>query len=255
MNYFIFRNGQESGPYSLADLQRMLANGEIQPGDQARSEALAEWSTVQQVAGNIAVAPAQPGPVNYGQVPVYAEPSVAEGALRPEVPIPPGLHWGWVLGLSLITCGIFSWIWMFVQAAFVRRISGNYRALVFYSIGITLMIGAGVAGAGGDVGANGAEAGLQLLGAVCLITGHFTLKSALEEYYNNVDPFHLVLSGPMTFFFNTVYFQYHLSAIREWKLSQLSDRSLTGIPSGGPRADIIYTPSELDAMRNPPPGQ
>ena len=55
MNYFISRNGQQYGPYTLADLQRYVASGNILVTDLARSEAMAEWASVAQIIGNIPV--------------------------------------------------------------------------------------------------------------------------------------------------------------------------------------------------------
>ena len=52
-----------------------------------------------------------------------------------------------------------------------------------------------------------------------LIVGHFSLRNSLEDYYNSVEPLNLQLSGVMTFFFNVIYFQYHLNWIREYKVT------------------------------------
>jgi hypothetical protein len=42
MNYFISRDGTQYGPYTLADLQRYVASGNILVTDLARSEAISE---------------------------------------------------------------------------------------------------------------------------------------------------------------------------------------------------------------------
>jgi hypothetical protein len=55
MNYFISRNGQEYGPYTLADLQRYVAAGSILVTDMTRSEGMTDWVPVSQVIGNIPV--------------------------------------------------------------------------------------------------------------------------------------------------------------------------------------------------------
>jgi hypothetical protein len=65
MNYFISRDDQEYGPYTLADLQRYVAAGSILVTDLTRSEGMNEWVAVSQVIGNIpvpvvAVRPAEP---------------------------------------------------------------------------------------------------------------------------------------------------------------------------------------------------
>jgi len=252
MNYYVNRQGQIFGPYSLADLQRYLAQGNVVPGDLARAEGTEEWVPVERVVGNIAVQPA-PAQVNYGQVPVYGQAgTAAQPGVAAAGPVPLGLHWGLLLLLSIVTCFIFSSVWAFVEAAYAQKLRTKSKPLIFYGIGIPLAYVANFMRAfmrgytraapldsGIDV-----TASLLLLGAVVLIiAGHFSLKNALEEYYNGTERYGLQLSGVMVFFFNVFYFQYHLSRIREWKLS-----------GGGPRSGIIYTPSELEAMRNRPQG-
>jgi hypothetical protein len=55
MNYFISRNDQQYGPYTLADLQRYVATGSILVSDMTCSEGMTEWVPVSQVIGNIPV--------------------------------------------------------------------------------------------------------------------------------------------------------------------------------------------------------
>jgi hypothetical protein len=220
MNYYVNREGKELGPYSLAELQRNLSQGNIRPTDLARSDGLDQWVPVQQVAGNIEVAQPPAPPVNYGQVPVYAQASggvAVETAETPAGPIPPGLHWLWVLVLTAATFYIFGMIWMFVEAAYAHKLRTKSIPLIFYGIGIPATFFAGIMTAIPDLRP---FAGLaQIIGSVLIIAGHFSIKNALEEYYNSVEPIHLELSGGMTFFFNVVYIQYHLSKIRRWRLT------------------------------------
>ena len=216
MNYYVTREGQQYGPYTLADLQRYLAQGSIQPGDLARSEGMEQWLPVAQIVGNISV-PQPPPPVNYGQVPVYSQmPGAGQGAVAAGAPLPPGLHWALVLLFAILTCGIFSWIWMFVQATYVNKLRRNSAALL-YAIGIGGMILGQIVSAMDDPGTKALGGFIVLGSAIVIVVGHFSLRSALEEYYNSEEPIQLQLSGAMTFFFNTIYFQYHLSKIREWK--------------------------------------
>jgi hypothetical protein len=63
MNYFIKRDLSEYGPYTLADLQKYVASGNILLTDLCRSEGLADWVPVSQVIGNIPVPAAAPLPV------------------------------------------------------------------------------------------------------------------------------------------------------------------------------------------------
>jgi len=62
MNYFIKRELNEYGPYSLADLQKYVASGNILLTDLCRSEGLTDWVPVSQVIGNIPVPAAAPQP-------------------------------------------------------------------------------------------------------------------------------------------------------------------------------------------------
>lgn len=226
MQYTISRQGQQYGPYSLADLQRYVAQGNISPDDLARSEGMEEWKPVSQILGNIPVQPAPPPPQGYGQVPFYSGMSPA-GMPPPAstVNLPNGLHWALLLLLMIVTCGIFSWVWIFVQASFARRLRPENKCIIFYAIGLACVlcgqfISAVLRSASGDTMAFAPTGGLVVLGGVVLIViGHFQLKDALEEYYNSEEPINLQLSGVMTFFFNTIYFQYHLNRIRRWKLT------------------------------------
>ena len=45
----------------------------------------------------------------------------------------------------------------------------------------------------------------------------FSIKAAMEEYYNSTENIGLQMSGAMTFFFSTVYLQYHINSIARWK--------------------------------------
>jgi hypothetical protein len=218
MNYYVIREGQQYGPYSLADLQRYLAQGNIQPGDMARSEGMEQWLPVEQIVGNISVPRPAPPPINYGQVPVYSQVPPGGAGQAVTAPLPPGLHWGLVLLFGIITCGIFSWIWMFVQATYVNRLR-SCNATLLYAVGIGGMIVGQIMSIVDDPGSKAIGGMIVLACLVVVVVGHFSLKNAMEEYFNSVEPIHLQLSGGMTFFFNTLYFQYHLSRIRDWKLT------------------------------------
>jgi hypothetical protein len=168
------------------------------------------------------VHPAAPASQNYGQVPGYTA-SPESPAAAPPMALPPGLHWAILLVLTVITFGVFAWVWMFVEASYVRKIRPQSKALVCYAIALAgLLIGSFIAGILQGTLPDGSKilGGLSQLGFFVLLqVGHFSLKSSLEEYYTRVENIHLNLSGGMTFFFNTVYFQYHLSQIRRWKLT------------------------------------
>src|SRR4051794_25531489 len=73
MKYYIQRQLNEYGPYTLADLQRYVAQGSILLTDLTRSEGMTDWVPVSQVIGNIPIpapAPAMQNP-GYGGAPTY----------------------------------------------------------------------------------------------------------------------------------------------------------------------------------------
>src|ERR1700684_4152782 len=129
MKYFIQRELNEYGPYTLADLQRYVSQGSILLTDLTRSEGMTEWVPVSQVIGNIP-APA-PSPVQsatpaaggtvYGATGTVYDGSISGYGMQPAYvpmggPVPTDLHWAIVLLITVFTCGLFSYAWMIVEA-------------------------------------------------------------------------------------------------------------------------------------------
>jgi GYF domain 2 len=241
MKYYIKRELNEYGPYTLADLQRYVAQGNIQMTDLTRSEGLEDWVPVSQVIGNIPVPvpPAAMAPATgtvYGGAPTAA--GVAYGgapgygaAVAPATtagPVPPDFHWALVFVISFF-CSIFQIVWLFIEAGFVKKIKPDGRFLPFLIIGISALLGSFIFAYGGVIAmaASGrSEPPVRLLllcgvgylaGIVLYIIGVFKMRDAIQEYYNTVEPINLRLSGVMTFFFNILYFQYHFTRIAQWK--------------------------------------
>lgn len=205
MNYFVKRGDQQYGPYSLADLQRYVQSGNIAPTDLARSEAMQDWAPVNQVIGNIAVAPA---PTGFG-----AGQATPAANLNP----PPNLHWGLVLLLHVITCGIFGLIWLFVEAAWVKKVRPTSRA-IFYLIGcLALGFIAAIINEERRGDPNSIAALMNLGSIVLYIVAVFSMRGDIEDYYNTEENVGLSLNGVMTFFFAIFYFQYHFNRINRWK--------------------------------------
>jgi hypothetical protein len=219
MLYHVSRNGQNYGPYTLEDLQRYVAAGNVLPTDLAKSDEMPDWVPVAQVLG--ASMPAAPAPVVAYGAPVPAYPVAV--AIYPD---PPNLHWALVLLITCFTCGLFGFVWMFVQAAWMRKVNPNSKALFYYIAAIVvyvIMIGGDVAMiASGSSGTP--SAGTSALLAVCgiaycvlFIVAIFTMRSDMEEHFTGPEPIGLSLSGVMTFFFSILYFQYHFTRINEIK--------------------------------------
>jgi hypothetical protein len=52
---------------------------------------------------------------------------------------------------------------------------------------------------------------------VASLVARFSFKNSMEEHFNGPEPMGLQLSGVMTFFFGSVYFQYHINDIARRK--------------------------------------
>src|SRR5262245_41200099 len=75
MKYYIQRGLNEYGPYTLAELQRYVAQGNILLTDLCRGDGMTEWAPVSQVIGNIPVAaPAPPTAPAPASGTVYTQP-------------------------------------------------------------------------------------------------------------------------------------------------------------------------------------
>jgi hypothetical protein len=197
MNYFVKRGSEEFGPYTLALLQQYVSQGSISPQDLARSEGMTEWMPVSTIVGNVVATPAN----TYG--------NSTSTAYSNNDPLPPNMHWAVLVLLSLVTFSIFWYIWLFVQASWVKKVRPQSRATL-YLIGWVATIILRVMFARNDFSI------LFGLGSIVFsLSAIFSMRSDIEEYYSTVNPIGLSLSGVMTFFFSAAYFQYHFREIRE----------------------------------------
>jgi hypothetical protein len=143
--------------------------------------------------------------------------------------MPPDLHWLLVWLLGGITGGLFTLIWCFKQAGFVKKIDPASKATLYMTLALVGQL-ALILGAVGIIVVSASSgnfpAGIAIMGIVGLVglligvfwlIAIFGMRSSLVRYYNTVEPMGLRLSGVMTFFFNIIYFQYHLSRIANWK--------------------------------------
>ena len=201
MNYFISRDGQQFGPYTLADLQRYAASGEVLLTDLATSEAMTEPVPVAQIIGTIAVPPA-----------FTAADSIST---RDAYPDPPNLHWGLVLLFGVISFGLFTIAWEIVQAAWLKKIVPRSQAIYYYLVcagALGLMFISSFVSAR-DPSKASYTGLIQLIYYVISLVARFSFRNSLEEHFNGPEPMGLQLSGVMTFFFGSTYFQYHINDI------------------------------------------
>ena len=207
MQYFVKRGEQKYGPYSLSDLQKYVQSGNIALDDVTQSEGMADWVPVSQVLGNIPATAVTSGGA-----------AAAPAPERELVPLPPNWHWSIILILGIITRQLFNLIWALLQANWARKLSGDNKPMVLVAMypagmiaGILIMVlfrGDSLAGLGGL---------FILAGAIVYLVGVFSIRAAMEEYYNSTENIGLQLGGVMTFFFSTIYIQYHINKIAKWK--------------------------------------
>ena len=132
------------------------------------------------------------------------------------VPQPPRLHWGWVLVLNIVTVGFFGIVWMFVQAIWVKRVTGRSKAFgwalayllyipAMFFVGLLVGVAAIIASTPVQSLTTPLDDFARVGGFVLYVFAAFTLKGELEG-----EPIGIPLGGVMTFFFAPVYFQYFL---------------------------------------------
>lgn len=211
MPYQVSRNGQMYGPYTLEDLQRYVASGNILPSDLAKSEDMAEWIPVSQIPG---------------AMPAYAAPAAyAQGTAGGGYPDAPNLNWALELLLGFLTCTLFVIAWNLVIASWAKKVQPASKALTYYIVATVLMVLNFGGSYGGVVATMHHQPHHQSVfgGVIAIATwvvrliARFTLRDTLEQHYNGAEPLGLRLSAVMTFFFGGIYFQYKLNKINEMK--------------------------------------
>lgn len=223
MLYHISRSGQNYGPYTIEDLKRYVASGNVLPTDLAKSDDMQEWVPVSQILGiaSPAFVPGSP----YQQTPAYPVTNLTP------YPDAPNLSWGLVLIFSFFTCTLFMWVWNLVLSTWMKRVQPSSKAVLFY-VAATILAFCQI---GFNTHTHMAvyQPGIHwwatyytdhplrnLLGFavwVMRLVARFTMRSELERHFNEAEPVGLSLSGVMTFFFGGIYFQYHLNRINELK--------------------------------------
>ena len=209
MKYFLKRGEERYGPYSLAELQQYVQTGNIALTDLAQSEGMTDWAPISQVIGNIQVPVAPVYNPN-----VYDPTMQGPGAVQMETA--PNLHWALLLLFEIITFGLLNLVWSLILANWARKLNGNNTTLILIAIYPAAIFGEVVAETVG--GSMAPIATLLRIGAfVAYVVGIFKIKGAMEEYYNAKENMGLRLNGVMTFFFSTIYLQYHVNSINRWK--------------------------------------
>jgi hypothetical protein len=221
MSYFIYRNQQQYGPYTLQDLQSQIAGGTMVAADQARNAQGGPWTTVGDILAQASQGLVPPAAPAYPVAPSYP------GAVGVStVPLPPNLHWA-ILLLIGIVFNPFTLGWQIYQMIWIRKIDKESKALLYFGLAfgsflVLFIIGVAIV-AQNTQNPNPFGFVVMALGFLSLVVFfvlcNFDIRRSMVTYYNTVEPIGLRLSGVMTFFFNVYYFQHHMSRIANWKLT------------------------------------
>jgi uncharacterized membrane protein len=215
----VSRNGKTLGIYPEPDARDYYAQGRIAPHDLVWREGMAGWVAASELFGPAPqaaaepiappVPPPMPAALSARQVPTF----------ETNAPLPPKLHWTLVLLFTLLTFGLFVIVWLFIQAAWVKKIDPRSRALTMMAIYLALVVvGQAISAASEKESAEAAAGGmLVLIGSVVAVVGMFSMRRSMIDYYNSVEPIGLKLSAALTFFFGLFYLQYHMTRIAKWK--------------------------------------
>ena len=247
MTYRIARNGQMYGPYTLAEVERYLASGNILLSDLAQAEGAAEWLPVSQLFPTAPFGAAAAGsayvPRAYGALPNadpvygaagYATPGYTAPAyavplnFNPSLyPDPPDLPWWLALILGIVTGGLFFVAWDIFQASWMRKIQPRSVAVYLYAIaGVLFLIN--LPSSWHSVGywifntpfTPAHHSGtLSLLRWGIWLAARFVFRSELLQHFNTEEPLGLRLSGFLTFLLGGLYFQFHFNQINAIKRS------------------------------------
>jgi hypothetical protein len=207
MNYWLSRDGKKQGPYSLPDLQSMLAGRVAAATDLVWADGMPAWTPLSHILG-----PA-PAMASGGAAfePQYVSPPASAVAAKP-----PSLHWAVVLALAFVTFGIFPLIWLFVQARFAKKLDPKSKSGLLLLASLVAVMAEFLFAAVNEItirrggqatDISTADSVLYMFATIFAISAIFQMRQTFQTNYN------LRLNPVLTFFFNVYYFQYHLRRI------------------------------------------
>ncbi len=121
--------------------------------------------------------------------------------------------------LEILSRQLFNFVWVLVLANWARKLSRDNKPLVqvaMYPAGFLVGIVASAYGFEGPL-TEAISRICMFAGFVMYLVGIFSIRRAMEDYYNSTENIRLSLHGGMTLFFSAVYLQYHVNRIARWK--------------------------------------
>jgi hypothetical protein len=236
VNYLLARGGQQKGPYSIEDLQRMMGEGSAAAADLVWREGMPTWVPLISVLP-VATA-ASPGVPP--ELPTFTGDAGA-GKQASEIPEPPSMHWAVVLGLGLVTFGGFWWAWTIVEGNYVKRLDPKNRFMntfvvtgyvmtAFVAAWIVALCNVAYIRPGQEMGIGNPLVIADLFG-VLLCPGSLIIyfmamprmRRSIEGYFGDVEPIRLRLNPGMSICLGIFYFQDSFRRIAVWKKTGVWD--------------------------------
>lgn len=143
-------------------------------------------------------------------------------------PLPIDFHWALLLLVTFLTCGMAGYVWLLVQAWWVRKLDPRSNAIWlligYIAIGYAAIIpNIAMSFTGSDsmdalsIALFALVMAMSLGSLVLYLVGIFSMRRSMNDYFQHVENIGLHLGPFMTFFFAPYYFQYHMSRIARWK--------------------------------------
>lgn len=228
---WIAEHGERSGPFPVDDVRQWMTEGRYDAQTLAWRNGMPEWAPLYSLFPERPAAaapppqPPQPQPAAVfdtadrpSATHVLDEPTSAyrphEESADIDLPPAPSMHWGVVLLLGIVTLGIFTLVWPFIQASWVRKIDSDSKATLWLGLGVGCL----VVGEGFSIGNPGSVLGvlLTLAYVVLFIAAYFgmagSIRRTLAQHGLPVE-----IGGVTLFFFNTLYLQGQLRWISHWQ--------------------------------------
>lgn len=207
------RDGATKGPVPFASLGAF-----IHAGERYRRQGEGNWSTWTVPASGAEPGPAPPPPLApFEKIDASPRPAASPDEARRDFPRPPSFHWFVVALLSLVTLGTFAWVWLLVQASWVRKIDRFSSARKMLIVALVLdVVGllATVAAYGTHAGPAGAP--FWLIGGIITIVASFSMANSVTQAARRVGV-PLKFGGITLFFFHTYYLQGVMTWLARWK--------------------------------------
>jgi hypothetical protein len=137
----------------------------------------------------------------------------------PDFPPPPDLHWGLVALLSVLSLGLFSIVWQFAQASWIKKLAPSSNVMQVLTIGVVMAIVGAVLRVANPAGTMLCTLGwiLNLAGSIALIVPGYQIRRALLDRVGPATGGAMTISRFITFFFPVVYMQAKLNDITRWR--------------------------------------